>query len=60
MIKKVLVICLTAYFPVTANAEIYAKMTIKNSCVFLKNLIAHFSFKIHKIWIWSMCRSYVL
>lgn len=30
-------------------AEIYAKMTIKNSCVFLKNLIAHFSFKIHKI-----------
>ena len=27
MIKKVLVICLTAYFPVTANAETYAKIT---------------------------------
>ena len=30
-------------------AEIYDKMTMKNTCVFLKNLIAHFPFKINKI-----------
>ena len=30
-------------------SEIYDKMTTKNTCAFLKNLIAHFPFKINKI-----------
>ena len=30
-------------------AELYSRMTTKNSCLFLKNLIAHFPFKINKI-----------
>jgi len=30
-------------------AELYDKMTTKNTCTFLKNLIAHCPFKIHKI-----------
>jgi transposase-like protein len=31
------------------HAELFDKMTTKNTCVFLKNLIAHCPFKIHKI-----------
>ena len=30
-------------------AELYDKMTTANTCIFLKNLIAHFPFKINKI-----------
>ena len=30
-------------------AEIYDRMTMENTCVFLKNLIAHFPFKVNKI-----------